>query len=223
MSRRIDAMNGPIAPVITVVVMAVLVLILMRVMTSNSPAPALLRIEPLAHQREDDACATFEASIVHESIGGNVAPTVVDEPPAGVVQRIDGWFNGRPLVRERTLRMRTTAYSPDERSCGDQADGITASGYSVWTNGMRLVAADTSVLPFGTLVSIPGYHDGVVVPVLDRGGLIRGRRLDVLYPTHARARQWGVQDLEVTIWRYADGRPADFRQQHHLRSALAVQ
>jgi 3D (Asp-Asp-Asp) domain-containing protein len=69
---------------------------------------------------------------------------------------------------------------------------------------MKLVAADTDVLPFGTLVSIPGYNNGRPVPVLDRGGAIRGNRLDLLYPTHQRALQWGVQDLEITVWEYAD-------------------
>jgi 3D (Asp-Asp-Asp) domain-containing protein len=121
------------------------------------------------------------------------------------------WFDGRPVRPARRLRMIVTAYSPDERSCAPFADGVTASGYSVWTNGMRLVAADTSVLPFGSLVSVPGYDDGAVVPVLDRGGRIKGPRLDVLYPDHHTAVRWGVRELDVIVWEYADGRPAAFR------------
>lgn len=124
------------------------------------------------------------------------------------------WFDGRPIRPAKTMTMVVTAYSPDERSCGKWADGITASGYSVWTNGMKLVAADTSILPFGTLISIPGYDGEDVVPVLDRGGAIKGKRLDVLYPTHERALQWGVQTLEVTIWEYADGKPDNFRSRY---------
>ena len=107
--------------------------------------------------------------------------------------------------------MMVTAYSPDAQSCGEFADGITASGYSVKTNGMKLVAADTSMLPFGTMLSIPGYDDGYVVPVLDRGGAIKGDHLDALFPTHEEALQWGVQHLDVTIWEYADGKPNDFK------------
>jgi 3D (Asp-Asp-Asp) domain-containing protein len=127
------------------------------------------------------------------------------------------WFNNRPIRAVGTMTMTVTAYSPDERSCGKWADGITASGYSVWTNGMNLVAADESILPFGSLVSVPGYDNGDVVPVLDRGGAIKGKRLDVLYATHERAMQWGVQKLEVTIWEYADGQPNGFRQNHRRR------
>ncbi|GAB4108056.1 MAG: hypothetical protein Kow00105_13850 [Phycisphaeraceae bacterium] len=114
------------------------------------------------------------------------------------------YFDGRPLRRVRQLTMLTTAYSPDERSCGKWADGFTASGYSVWTNGMKLVAADTRILPFGTLVSIPGYNDGKPVPVLDRGSKIKGYRLDLLYPTHEAALKWGAQRLTIDVWEYAD-------------------
>lgn len=113
-------------------------------------------------------------------------------------------FDGRPLRKVRTLAMQVTAYSPDARSCGKSADNITASGYSVWTNGMKLAAADTRVLPFGSIVTVPGYNGGRPIPILDRGGAIKGLRLDVLYPTHELALQWGRQDLEVTVWEYAD-------------------
>lgn len=114
------------------------------------------------------------------------------------------YFDGRPVRPARQLWMTVTAYSPDERSCGIWADGITASNKSVWTNAMRLVAADTRILPFGTLLSLDDYADGEIVPVLDRGGAIKGMRLDVLYATHQEALQFGVKRVPVTIWEYAD-------------------
>ena len=82
----------------------------------------------------------------------------------------------------------------------------------VLTNGGFLVAADPRVLPLGSLVSIPGYDSGAVVPVLDTGGAIKGNRLDVLYPTHEVAMRWGVQELDVEVWDYADGLPNGFRR-----------
>lgn len=118
------------------------------------------------------------------------------------------WFDGRPVRPVRTIVLRTTAYSPDAISCAPFDDGQTATLHSVETNGMALVAADTRLLPFGTLVSIPGYDNERIVPVLDRGGRIKGRRLDLLFPTHRQARAWGVQNLPVTVWEYADGKPA---------------
>lgn len=118
------------------------------------------------------------------------------------------WFDGRPVRPARVLLMRVTAYSPDHRSCGEFADGQTATLHSVWTNGMRLAAADPTVLPYGTMLTVPGYADDEIIPVLDCGGAIKGARLDLLYATHERALQWGVQDLRVVIWEYADGKPA---------------
>ena len=119
------------------------------------------------------------------------------------------WFDGRMVRPARTIWMKVTAYSPDYRSCGKFADGMTASGKSIWTNGMKLVAADTRRLPFGTMLSIPGYDGGAIVPVLDRGGAIKGARLDVLYPTHSTARKWGVRKLPVTVWEFVDSNPDD--------------
>lgn len=119
------------------------------------------------------------------------------------------FFNGRPVRAVHTLRMKVTAYSPDEESCPGTADGITSSIHNVFTNGMRLVAADSKVLPLGSIISVPGYDAGNIVPVLDRGGAIKGKRLDVLYATHEQARRWGVRTLDVVVYEYADGKPKD--------------
>ena len=73
---------------------------------------------------------------------------------------------------------------------------------------MKMVAADTKLLPLGTVVSVPGYHGQQLVPVLDRGGKIKGNRLDLLYPTADQARQWGVKKVRITVWEYVDGKPS---------------
>ncbi|MCC6970417.1 MAG: 3D domain-containing protein [Phycisphaerales bacterium] len=119
------------------------------------------------------------------------------------------WFNGRPIKPTRQMWMIVTGYSPDSRSCGESADGITATLHSVDTNAHKLVAADPRVLPYGSMLSIPGYDSDLVVPVLDCGSAIKGNRLDLLFPTHEQARQWGKKKLLVTIWAYADGKPAE--------------
>lgn len=155
-----------------------------------------------------------DAAGVIRATDAAAAPAEADPPVAlgasnAAPQQSEVRFDGRPIEAVEAIEMTVTAYSPDARSCGIWADGVTASGYSVWTNGMRLVAADTDVLPFGSLVSIPGYHDGRPVPVLDRGGAIRGLRLDVLMPTHEAAMQWGVRKLRVTRWAYTDEPDAD--------------
>lgn len=103
------------------------------------------------------------------------------------------------MARARVVRMEVTAYCPCTKCCGPSAQGVTASGLPVSHNGGRFVAADTSVLPFGTKLVIPGYHAVGPVEVIDRGGAIKGKRLDVYYPTHAAALQWGRQWVDVTV------------------------
>ncbi len=114
------------------------------------------------------------------------------------------WFDGKLVRPARVIYMTVTGYSPDSRSCGEFADGKTATMKSVWTNGMKLVAADPRVLPYWSMVSIPGYANTEVVPVLDCGGAIKGNRLDLLYPTHEIALQWGVRQVPVTVWEFVE-------------------
>ncbi len=71
--------------------------------------------------------------------------------------------------------------------------GITASGKPAKRGTL---AADPSV-PFGTVVKIPGYGFGRVD---DRGGAIKGNKLDLWFPSHQAAKEWGRKTLTVTIW-----------------------
>lgn len=93
---------------------------------------------------------------------------------------------------------RITAYCPKSCCCQDYADGITASGHKI-RKGDKFCAAPPEI-PFGTMLNIPGYG---TVPVLDRGGAIKGRRLDVFFDDangisgHQRALNWGVQYLRI--------------------------
>jgi len=103
----------------------------------------------------------------------------------------------RPATR--TIRMLVTAYCPCKKCCGKFSDNITASGKNVYSNRSMFVAADTRLLKFGTMLSIPGYYGARAVPVLDRGSRIRGRRLDVFFLSHRRARKWGRQYLDVKV------------------------
>ena len=98
----------------------------------------------------------------------------------------------------RTIRMEVTAYCPCTKCCGENAEGITASGRTVSYNAGRFVAADTDVLPFKTKLVIPGYHDQPV-EVIDRGGAIKGNKLDLYYPTHEEALEWGRQIIDVIV------------------------
>ena len=101
----------------------------------------------------------------------------------------------------RTMTMEVTAYCPCKKCCGKNARGVTASGLKVTHNAGLFVAADTALLPFHTKLRIPGYGDGKTVPVLDRGGAIKGNRIDVFFPSHKQALKWGRRVIEVTVVR----------------------
>lgn len=157
----------------------------------------------------EEAPSSFEASPEPNASTDAEAAQDQEEIAPETAQAGTRWFNGRPIRPARTITMTVTAYSPDARSCAGSDDGITATLHSVWTNGFKLVAADPKLLPYGSMLTVPGYDDGQVVPVLDCGGAIKGRRLDVLFPTHEQARKWGVRKIPVVVWEYADGKPAD--------------
>ena len=95
------------------------------------------------------------------------------------------------------MRMKVTAYCPCHKCCGSDSPGITASGHKI-IQGDRFVAADKR-FPFGTEIIIPGYNNGEVVKVLDRGGAIRGNKIDVFFDTHQEALEWGVKYVNVTF------------------------
>lgn len=87
---------------------------------------------------------------------------------------------------------RVSAYCACEKCCGKWADGYTASGHKI-RKGDKFCAAPPEI-PFGTMLDIPGYG---IVPVLDRGGAIKSRRLDVYFDSHQEALEWGVKYLRI--------------------------
>ena len=79
-----------------------------------------------------------------------------------------------------------TAYCAEEYAhiCGE-GHGITSSGAKVQPG--VTVAADTSVLPYGTVIYIEGVGLRVVQ---DTGSAVVGNKLDVVVNTHAEALSW---------------------------------
>lgn len=72
--------------------------------------------------------------------------------------------------------------------------GVTANGSKA---RYGTIAADTSRYPFGTIMYIEGYGYGKVA---DRGGAIKGDRLDLYFPSHRKATQWGRKTQVVNVW-----------------------
>ncbi len=102
----------------------------------------------------------------------------------------------------QTVRMRVTAYCACRKCCGKFADGITACGHKI-RRGDTFAAADKKY-PFGTEMIVAGYNKGKPIKVLDRGGAIRGNKLDVFFNSHRKARQWGVKYIDVKVRRSSE-------------------
>ncbi len=104
----------------------------------------------------------------------------------GVVETPEG-----PREYWRKVRMRVTSYTAASagRSPDDPLYGITASGRRL-TKG--IVAADRSVVPFGSTVYVPGYGNGYVGDV---GGGVVGRWIDLGYDAHNYVSWSGYVDV----------------------------
>lgn len=88
--------------------------------------------------------------------------------------------------------MKVTAYTSHDK--GMDGKGITASGERVQEG--RTIAGDPEI-PFGSQIYIPAL--GKTYTVTDRGGAIRGDRLDVYMEDRRQALEFGVRELEVWI------------------------
>ena len=102
-----------------------------------------------------------------------------------------------------TWRMKVTAYCCCSICCEKwSGGGVTSTGRDASLPG---AAADPRVLPYGTVLDIPGIG---VRAIDDTGGAMRKSarkqaiHIDVRMATHAEARAWGVRWLEVGVVRY---------------------
>jgi len=105
------------------------------------------------------------------------------------------------------LTMLATHYTSGCEGCS----GITATGIDVtrtiYANGLRVIAVDPRVIPLGSIVRVE-YADGTTFKAIagDTGGLIKGRRIDVLVTSENEAYRLGKHTVTVTILKNGKGR-----------------
>ncbi|MBI3920177.1 MAG: G5 domain-containing protein [Armatimonadetes bacterium] len=93
----------------------------------------------------------------------------------------------------KVMWMEATGYSPDPRSCGKYATGITSIGLHA---GYGVVAVDPKVIPLGSRLYIEGYGYAVAADV---GGAIKGLRIDLGHDTHRTALAVGRHQVKVHV------------------------
>jgi 3D (Asp-Asp-Asp) domain-containing protein len=113
---------------------------------------------------------------------------------SAVIQKIVQIPSPKELPLAKEIEMNVSAYCAGECCCQHWADGSFADGSPV---GGKAIAADTRYYPMGTEFDVPGYGRAVVK---DRGGAIKGDKLDLYFDTHQEALEWGRQNITVTLY-----------------------
>ena len=132
--------------------------------------------------------------------GGGASESDIYEASVMVVKEV---VAAEPVIQsigEFTL----TAYCPCIRCCevwSEQHPSKKGTGYiqktasgTIPTAG-KTIATDINTIPFGTTVIING-HEYIAE---DRGGAIKGNRIDVFFDSHEEALVFGRQKSEVFI------------------------
>jgi 3D (Asp-Asp-Asp) domain-containing protein len=72
--------------------------------------------------------------------------------------------------------------------------GNTALGVPVRKG---VVAVDPKLIPLGTKLHVPGYGPSLAADV---GYAIKGRIIDLWFPSTAKARAWGRRTVTITVY-----------------------
>jgi 3D (Asp-Asp-Asp) domain-containing protein len=89
----------------------------------------------------------------------------------------------------------TSAYRLRVDAVAYHLPGSTALGIPVRRG---VVAVDPKLIPLGTRLHVPGYGRSIAADV---GTGIKGRIIDLWFPSTALARQWGRRTVVITVYR----------------------
>lgn len=134
-----------------------------------------------------------------------ISEEIIQEPVNKIIQVKSKIVSSRSSVTTRSSNStsagsssssvkvyKVTAYCSCSKCCGSHANGYTSSGTKA-TAG-RTVAAPSN-LAYGTKLNI----NGKTYVVEDRGGAIKGNRIDIYVNSHSEALAWGVKYLPVEV------------------------
>lgn len=108
----------------------------------------------------------------------------------------------QPTQVVETLYIEFTYYTANCKGCS----GKTSTGYdvrnTVYYNGMRILATDPNVIPTYSIARFEINGEMVIGIALDKGGAIKGHKVDMLVTTRQEAITLGRQVKKVEILRY---------------------
>lgn len=109
---------------------------------------------------------------------------------------------GDQLTYKSVIRVKATAYCPCKSCTGKDSSSPGYNRTAMGTqakrnpNGYSTIAVDPRIIPLGSKVYVEGY--GLAIAE-DTGGAIKGNKIDVYFPSHSEALQWGVKYKNVYI------------------------
>lgn len=93
----------------------------------------------------------------------------------------------------KTFKVTATAFTANCKGCS----GVTSTGINLKKNpNVKIIAVDPKVIPLGTRVWVEGYGEAIAA---DKGGAIKGNKIDVFMPTKSKAYGWGRRTVTVKI------------------------
>ncbi|WP_234396840.1 G5 and 3D domain-containing protein [Bacillus massiliglaciei] len=93
----------------------------------------------------------------------------------------------------KEIYVSSTAYTASCSGCS----GVTTTGMNLKDNPhAKVIAVDPSVIPLGSKVYVEGYGYAVAA---DKGGAIKGNKIDVFFSSKSDAYRWGVKRVKVQI------------------------
>ncbi|MFB7640122.1 ubiquitin-like domain-containing protein [Peribacillus butanolivorans] len=93
----------------------------------------------------------------------------------------------------KEIYVSSTAYTASCKGCS----GVTSTGVDLKSNpDAKIIAVDPSVIPMGSKVYVEGYGYAVAA---DKGGAIKGNRIDVFFSSKNDAYRWGVKKVKIRV------------------------
>ncbi|MFF2459974.1 ubiquitin-like domain-containing protein [Peribacillus simplex] len=93
----------------------------------------------------------------------------------------------------KEIYVSSTAYTASCKGCS----GVTSTGVDLKSNpGAKIIAVDPNVIPMGSKVYVDGYGYAVAA---DKGGAIKGNRIDVFFSSKNDAYRWGVKRVKIRV------------------------
>ncbi|MGE7842820.1 LysM peptidoglycan-binding domain-containing protein [Lysinibacillus sp. NPDC093712] len=158
--------------------------------TPKASAPSTSNSTSLESTPEATAPSTSNSTSV-ESTPEATAPSTSNSTSVETTPEANAPSTSNSTSKE--IIVEASAYTA---SC-DGCSGITSTGINLKTNpNAKVISVDPTVIPLGSKVYVEGYGEAIAG---DTGGAIKGKRIDVFFPSQQDAIDFGVKQLKVTI------------------------